>query len=118
MGTGLGGEFYSSCSLINSLAPIDRLGFIVITIIIGVETILIYVLFSILLLYVRTQSNNCRIFQGAHSDFSGPTSGSTAVVALVRGDKIVVANAGDSRCVLARGGKVRLCRNVFSIHSC
>eukprot|EP00250_Pteridium_aquilinum_P001456 c11646_g1_i1 orf=256-1281(+) len=43
--------------------------------------------------------------QGAHSDFAGPTSGSTAVVALLQSDKIVVANAGDSRCVLGRGGK-------------
>ncbi|KAI5056701.1 hypothetical protein GOP47_0028519 [Adiantum capillus-veneris] len=43
--------------------------------------------------------------QGTHSDFPGPTSGSTAVVALLQNDKIVVANAGDSRCVLARGGK-------------
>lgn len=43
--------------------------------------------------------------QGAHSDFGGPTSGSTAVVALLQKDKIVVANAGDSRCIIARGGK-------------
>lgn len=43
--------------------------------------------------------------QGAHADFAGPTSGSTAVVALLQSNKIVVANAGDSRCVLARGGK-------------
>ena len=45
--------------------------------------------------------------QGSHSDFLGPTSGSTAVIALVRSDTIIVANAGDSRCVLSRGGNVR-----------
>ncbi|KAH7444971.1 hypothetical protein KP509_02G100100 [Ceratopteris richardii] len=43
--------------------------------------------------------------QGAHSDYPGPNSGSTAVVALLQNDKIVVANAGDSRCVLSKGGK-------------
>jgi serine/threonine protein phosphatase PrpC len=61
-------------------------------------------------------SDSSRMFQGAHSDFSGPTSGSTAVVALVRGDKIVVANAGDSRCVLSRGGKVCSCREVLNMY--
>eukprot|EP01018_Ginkgo_biloba_P011148 Gb_03378 [translate_table: standard] len=40
--------------------------------------------------------------QGAHEDFSGPTSGSTACVALIRNNQLIVANAGDSRCVLSR----------------
>ena len=35
----------------------------------------------------------------------GKDSGTTAVVALMKGDKLYVANAGDSRCVLCRGGK-------------
>ena len=42
------------------------------------------------LLYVHTQP--------------GSDSGCTACVALLRGDQLVVANAGDSRCVLCRGG--------------
>eukprot|EP00249_Psilotum_nudum_P020894 c27886_g1_i5 orf=1148-2221(+) len=43
--------------------------------------------------------------QGSDLDFEGPTCGSTAVVALLRNAEIVVANAGDSRCVLSRKGK-------------
>lgn len=38
-------------------------------------------------------------------EWSGPSSGCTAVCALIRGDDLIVANAGDSRCVLSRGGK-------------
>lgn len=34
----------------------------------------------------------------------GPASGCTAVVAVVQGSELYVANAGDSRCVLARDG--------------
>lgn len=44
--------------------------------------------------------------QGPHSDFPGPTSGSTACVALIRENQLVVANAGDSRCVISRKGQV------------
>lgn len=44
--------------------------------------------------------------QGPHSDFDGPTCGSTACVALVRNNQLVVANAGDSRCVISRAGQV------------
>lgn len=43
--------------------------------------------------------------EGPHSDFSGPNCGSTACVAVIRGNKLVVANAGDSRCVLSRKGQ-------------
>ncbi|XP_077991842.1 protein phosphatase 1G-like [Glandiceps talaboti] len=35
----------------------------------------------------------------------GSDSGCTAVVALLRGNELVVANAGDSRCIVSRGGK-------------
>ncbi|KAM4770686.1 protein phosphatase 1G isoform 2-T2 [Rhinophrynus dorsalis] len=35
----------------------------------------------------------------------GSDSGTTAVVALIRGKQLVVANAGDSRCVVSEGGK-------------
>ncbi|OCT81616.1 protein phosphatase 1G [Xenopus laevis] len=35
----------------------------------------------------------------------GSDSGTTAVVALIRGQQLIVANAGDSRCVVSEGGK-------------
>lgn len=35
--------------------------------------------------------------------------GSTAVVALLRGDQLYVANAGDSRCIISRNGKNLFC---------
>ncbi|KAJ3679535.1 hypothetical protein LUZ60_017546 [Juncus effusus] len=40
--------------------------------------------------------------EGPHSDFPGPTEGSTACVAVVKNKQIIVGNAGDSRCVLSR----------------
>ncbi|XP_057511283.1 probable protein phosphatase 2C 60 isoform X2 [Actinidia eriantha] len=43
--------------------------------------------------------------EGPHSDFSGPTSGSTACVAAIRNNQLLVANAGDSRCVISRKGQ-------------
>ncbi|CAK9141319.1 unnamed protein product [Ilex paraguariensis] len=43
--------------------------------------------------------------EGPHSDFAGPTSGSTACVAIIRDNQLVVANAGDSRCVISRKGQ-------------
>ncbi|ESR40896.1 hypothetical protein CICLE_v10025621mg [Citrus x clementina] len=46
-----------------------------------------------------------RLLIGPHSDFHGPTSGSTACVAIIRDKQLVVANAGDSRCVLSRKGQ-------------
>lgn len=35
----------------------------------------------------------------------GSDSGTTAVVALIRGKQLIVANAGDSRCVVSERGK-------------
>ncbi|WVY89776.1 hypothetical protein V8G54_035290 [Vigna mungo] len=43
--------------------------------------------------------------QGPHSNFAGPTSGSTACVAVIRNNQLFVANAGDSRCVICRKGQ-------------
>ncbi|XP_020099889.1 probable protein phosphatase 2C 11 [Ananas comosus] len=49
--------------------------------------------------------DNWAFEEGPHSDFSGPTSGSTACVAIIRNNQLVVANAGDSRCVISRKGQ-------------
>ncbi|MBA0723762.1 hypothetical protein Golax_004318 [Gossypium laxum] len=43
--------------------------------------------------------------EGPHSDFDGPTQGSTACVAIIRNKQLIVANAGDSRCVISRKGQ-------------
>ncbi|XP_030491936.2 probable protein phosphatase 2C 60 isoform X1 [Cannabis sativa] len=43
--------------------------------------------------------------EGPHSDFDGPNCGSTACVAVIRNKQLVVANAGDSRCVISRKGQ-------------
>ncbi|CAN0872339.1 Probable protein phosphatase 2C 60 [Linum grandiflorum] len=51
------------------------------------------------------QHDNWAFEEGPHSDFSGPTSGSTACVAVIRNNQLVVANAGDSRCVISRKGQ-------------
>ncbi|TYJ32841.1 hypothetical protein E1A91_A05G063700v1 [Gossypium mustelinum] len=51
------------------------------------------------------QDDDWAIEEGPHSDFSGPTSGSTACVAILRNNQLVVANAGDSRCVISRKGQ-------------
>ena len=40
----------------------------------------------------------------ADGPWEGPQAGSTCVVAVVRGDDLIVANAGDSRAVLCRRG--------------
>ncbi|KAI8529363.1 hypothetical protein RHMOL_Rhmol12G0219700 [Rhododendron molle] len=37
--------------------------------------------------------------------FHGPNSGSTACVAIIRNNQLLVANAGDSRCVISRKGQ-------------
>ncbi|KAK4435749.1 putative protein phosphatase 2C 60 [Sesamum alatum] len=51
------------------------------------------------------QADDWAFEEGPHSDFSGPTSGCTACVALIRENQLVVANAGDSRCVISRNGQ-------------
>ena len=43
---------------------------------------------------------------GEFNEEPGNDSGCTAVVALLRGRDLFVANAGDSRCVICRDGKV------------
>ncbi|KAJ6704961.1 PROTEIN PHOSPHATASE 2C 60 ISOFORM X1-RELATED [Salix purpurea] len=43
--------------------------------------------------------------EGPHSSFNGPNCGSTACVAIIQNNQLVVANAGDSRCVLSRKGQ-------------
>ncbi|GLT38261.1 hypothetical protein SLA2020_125210 [Shorea laevis] len=43
--------------------------------------------------------------EGPHSDFHGPNCGSTACVAIIQNKQLVVANAGDSRCVICRKGQ-------------
>ncbi|XP_062193428.1 probable protein phosphatase 2C 70 [Phragmites australis] len=43
--------------------------------------------------------------EGPNSNYPGPTSGSTACVAVIRNDQIIVANAGDSRCVISQKGQ-------------
>ena len=45
---------------------------------------------------------------GEFNEEPGNDSGCTAVVALLRGRDLFVANAGDSRCVICRDGKVCL----------
>ncbi|KAA3458073.1 putative protein phosphatase 2C 60 isoform X1 [Gossypium australe] len=51
------------------------------------------------------QVDNWAFEEGPHSDFPGPTSGSTACVAVIRNNQLIVANAGDSRCVISRKGQ-------------
>ncbi|KAM0871694.1 hypothetical protein ACQ4PT_039219 [Festuca glaucescens] len=53
------------------------------------------------------QGNTFGVLHGNHSDFEGPTCGSTACVAIIRNDQLVVANAGDSRCVISRKGQAQ-----------
>ncbi|KAL8243514.1 hypothetical protein R6Q59_009772 [Mikania micrantha] len=43
--------------------------------------------------------------EGPHSKYDGPACGSTACVAIIRNNQLVVANAGDSRCVISRKGQ-------------
>ncbi|XP_042486433.1 probable protein phosphatase 2C 60 [Macadamia integrifolia] len=54
---------------------------------------------------VHEQLDDWAFEEGPHSDFSGPTSGSTACVAIIRNNQLLVANAGDSRCVISRKGQ-------------
>lgn len=50
---------------------------------------------------MRDLPDNADIAQTESDSFAGCTS----VVSLIKGNKLYVANAGDSRCVLARGGR-------------
>ncbi|KAM3379501.1 putative protein phosphatase 2C 60 [Capsicum galapagoense] len=50
-------------------------------------------------------TDNWPFEEGPHSDFAGPTSGCTACVAIIRDNQLIVANAGDSRCVISRKGQ-------------
>ncbi|CAM8916468.1 unnamed protein product [Rhodiola kirilowii] len=48
------------------------------------------------------QLEEWNVEEGPHSDFTGPNCGCTANVAVIRNNQLVVANAGDSRCVISR----------------
>ncbi|KAL0415438.1 UNVERIFIED_CONTAM: putative protein phosphatase 2C 60 [Sesamum latifolium] len=48
------------------------------------------------------QINHWPSEEGIHK---GPSSGTTACVAIIRNNQLLVANAGDSRCVICRKGK-------------
>ncbi|XP_071742507.1 probable protein phosphatase 2C 60 [Rutidosis leptorrhynchoides] len=54
---------------------------------------------------VNGQNDEWSVEEGPHSNYKGPTSGSTACVAVIRNNQLVVANSGDSRCVLSRKGQ-------------
>uniref|UniRef100_A0A2N9HYA3 PPM-type phosphatase domain-containing protein n=1 Tax=Fagus sylvatica TaxID=28930 RepID=A0A2N9HYA3_FAGSY len=58
--------------------------------------------FTAMVFFMRTAGQRVH---GPHSDYHGPNSGSTACVAIIRNNQIVVANAGDSRCVLCKKGQ-------------
>ncbi|WMV57695.1 hypothetical protein MTR67_051080 [Solanum verrucosum] len=49
--------------------------------------------------------------KGANSDYRGPSAGSTACVAIIQNVQLLVANAGDSRCILSRKGQASLATN-------
>ncbi|XP_054783697.1 probable protein phosphatase 2C 21 isoform X2 [Prosopis cineraria] len=52
-------------------------------------------------------TNKNDIPQGPHCGFRVPKAGCTACVAVIRGNHLLVANAGDSRCVLSRKGQAQ-----------
>ncbi|XP_057968199.1 probable protein phosphatase 2C 60 isoform X2 [Malania oleifera] len=54
---------------------------------------------------VNGQIDDWSYEEGAHSDYDGPNAGSTACVAIIQNNKLLVANAGDSRCVISRKGQ-------------
>ncbi|KAK4488890.1 hypothetical protein RD792_004680 [Penstemon davidsonii] len=45
--------------------------------------------------------------EGIHSHYRGPNSGCTACVAIIRNNILIVANAGDSRCIMSRKGQAQ-----------
>lgn len=45
--------------------------------------------------------------QGNSTDYGGPSSGSTACIAIFHNNQLLVANAGDSRCVMSQKGQVK-----------
>ncbi|GFP93562.1 probable protein phosphatase 2c 60 [Phtheirospermum japonicum] len=47
----------------------------------------------------------CYKMQEIHSGYHGPSAGTTACVAIIRNNQLLVANAGDSRCVMSRKGQ-------------
>ncbi|CAN6233732.1 unnamed protein product [Urochloa humidicola] len=49
--------------------------------------------------------DNWAFEEGPQSDFSGPNCGNRAYIALIRNRQLVVANAGDSRCLISRNGQ-------------
>ncbi|KAL4559865.1 hypothetical protein LXL04_032011 [Taraxacum kok-saghyz] len=51
------------------------------------------------------QSDDWPVEEGPHSNYEGPTCGSTACVAIIRNNQLVIANSGDSRCVISRKGQ-------------
>ncbi|XP_011073313.1 probable protein phosphatase 2C 60 isoform X2 [Sesamum indicum] len=51
------------------------------------------------------QTNHWPSEEGINSGYKGPSSGTTACVAIIRNNQLLVANAGDSRCVICRKGK-------------
>ncbi|KAK4800552.1 hypothetical protein SAY86_021039, partial [Trapa natans] len=53
----------------------------------------------------HVQTGDWQSEEGPHSDFQGPNCGSTACVAIIRNRQLIVANAGDSRCVMSRKGQ-------------
>ncbi|KAK9684274.1 hypothetical protein RND81_10G198300 [Saponaria officinalis] len=61
-------------------------------------------------LYIRTgevekEANGASKQEEADSDSEEPSSGCTACAILIRENKLIIANAGDSRCVMSKGGQ-------------
>ncbi|KAL7618802.1 probable protein phosphatase 2C 60 [Lactuca sativa] len=53
----------------------------------------------------KSQHDDWPVEEGPHSNYEGPQCGSTACVAIIRNNQLVVANSGDSRCVISRKGQ-------------